>query len=122
MRKLCYLLLFTFGISFANNQPLENQNDPQVGDVLVINSPSGTEYNHISFPKLNIIAKRGKVANYKSVHGNHVIVKEVMSKSNGNTYVILEKKDNTKFFGFLKEVKANYDESLNAGEISIANQ
>ena len=122
MKKICILLFFAFGVSFANNNPLSNQNNPQVGDVLIINNPNGTEYNHISFPKLNIIAKRGKVANYKSVYGNHVVVKEVLTKSNGNTYVILEKKDNTSFFGFLNEVKADYEKSLNAGEISIVNQ
>ncbi|PKQ46565.1 hypothetical protein [Confluentibacter flavum] len=122
MRKICYLLFFVVGLSFANNNPLPNQNEPQVGDVLVINTPSGSEYNHIFFPKLNMIAKRGRVANYKSVHGNHVVVKEVITKSNGNTYVILEKKDNTQFFGFVKKVRANYEKSLNAGEISIANQ
>lgn len=122
MRKICYLLFFAFSLSFANNNPFPNQNEPQVGDVLVINTPSGSDYNHIFFPKLNIIAKKGRVANYKSVHGNHVVVKEVITNSNGNTYVILEKKDNTQFFGFVKKVKANYTKSLNAGEISIANQ
>ncbi|WP_100613024.1 hypothetical protein [Confluentibacter lentus] len=119
MKKICLLLLFAVSVSFANNNTFPNQNEPKVGDVLVINNPSGTEYNHISFPKLNMIAKRGKVANYKSVHGNHVVVKEVITKSNGNTYVVLEKKDNTQFFGFLKEVKANYTKSLNSGEISV---
>lgn len=118
MKKICLLLFLAFGVSFANNNPL-NQNNPQVGDVLVINA-SGSKYNHIDFPKLNIIAKRGKVANYKSVHGNEVVVKEVINEANGNTYVILEKKDNTKFFGFLNEVKANYEKSLNSGEISVA--
>lgn len=121
MKKLCLLLLFAFGISFANNNTFPNQNEPKVGDVLVINPTSNSKYNHISFPKLNFIAKRGKVANYKSVHGNHVVVKEVLTKSNGNTYVVLEKKDNSKFFGYLKEVKANYQKSLDAGEISVAN-
>lgn len=119
MKKICLLFFLAFGVSFANNNPLAKQNSPQVGDVLVIN-PSGSKYNHISFPKLNIIAKRGKVANYKSVHGNEVVVKEVITKNNGNTYVVLEKKDNTPFFGFLNEVKANYEKSLHAGEISIA--
>jgi|SRR5690606_13178054 len=118
MKKISFLLFLVFGLSFANNNTFPNQNEPKVGDVLVINNPSGTEYNHISFPKLNFIAKRGKVANYKSVYGNHVVVKEVLTKPNGNTYVVLEKKDNSKFFGYLKEVKANYAKSLNAGEIS----
>ena len=106
-------------VCFANNSSFPVQNDPKVGDVLMINNPSGTKFNHVAFPKLNFLAKRGKVANYKSVYGNHVVVKEVITKSNGNTYVVLEKKDNSKFFGYLKEVKANYTKSLNSGEISI---
>lgn len=118
MKKICYLLFFVFGISFASENPLNNQNQPQVGDVLVINGTSITKYNHVFFPKLNFIAKRGKVANYKSVHGNEVVVKEVKQKSNGETYVVLEKADNTKFFGFLQKVEANYHKSLNSGEIS----
>ena len=120
MNKICFLLLFACGVSFANNNMSQNQNNPKVGDVLIIN-PAGNDYNYIAFPKLNFIAKRGKVANYNSVHGNYVVVKEVINEPNGNTYVILEKKDNTKFFGFVKEVKANYEKSLNAGEISIVN-
>lgn len=119
MKKIALLMFLAFGVSFANNNVLPSQNNPQVGDILIIN-PAGSDYKHIAFPKLNFIAKRGKIANYKSVHGNHVVVKEVITESNGNTYVVLEKKDNTRFFGFLNEVKANYEKSLNAGEISIA--
>lgn len=119
MKKITFLLFFAFGVSFATNEVLPNQNNPQVGDVLIIN-PSGSDYKHIAFPKLNFIAKRGKIANYKSVHGNQVVVKEVINAANGNTYVILEKQDNTRFFGYLSEVKANYEKSLKAGEISIA--
>ena len=120
MKNLCYLLFFVFGVAFANDDTLQNNNQPQVGDVLVINKPTGSQFNYVFFPKLNFIAKKGKVANDKSVHGNHVVVKEVIAHPNGNTYVTLEKKDATKFFGFLKKVKANYHKSLNAGEVFVA--
>ena len=97
------------------------QDKPEVGDKLIINTPSGQSYNHVAFPKLNFIAKRGKIANYKSVIGNEVIVKEVISESNGNIYVVLVKEDGSKFFGFQTKVKANYKNAIDSGELSPAN-
>ena len=120
MKKICFVLLLTFGVSFANDSnPLNNnQNDPIVGDILVINATSNTNYNHIDFPKLNVIVKKGGLANYKSVHGNHVVVTDVKIKNDGNVYVTLEKKDKTKFFGFVKQVNADYHKSISSGELS----
>ncbi|WP_412560551.1 hypothetical protein [Winogradskyella sp. MIT101101] len=113
MKKLFFTLLF-FGFCFM----LSAQTEPKVGDELVINAQDGASYNYIKFPKLNILSKRGKVANYKSVHGNTVVVDEVITDKNNNTYVILKKKDGSKFFGFVSEVKANYDKSIAAGEMT----
>ena len=120
MKKFIYLLLFVVGFTFANNsKPLEiNQNDPKVGDVLIINSPSGNTYKHIDFPRLNIIAKRGGIGNYNSVNGNHVIIKEVINNENGITHIVIERKDKSKFFGFLRQVEADYAKSIATGEIS----
>lgn len=119
MKKLSFALLFVFGVSFANNTNPNTlpQSEPKVGDVLVVNATSNTKYNHVFFPKLNFIVKKGNLATYKPVHGTEVVVKDVENK-NGNTYVILEKKDNSKFFGYVKQVKANYSGSLNSGELS----
>lgn len=105
---------------FANNtNPTElKQNDPKIGDVLIINSTSNSKYNHINFPQLNTIVKRGKVANYKSVHGKRVVVKDVIKSNNGNTKIVIENEDNTKFFGFIKQVEADYDKSISSGELS----
>ncbi|MDO7171157.1 hypothetical protein [Mariniflexile sp. AS56] len=120
MRKIYYLLLLTVSFTFSNQlQALEmGQIEPKVGDVLVINSPNNNTYNHIDFPRLNTIVKRGGIANYKSVHGNHVVVKEVIKNEDGTTGIVLERQDNRKFFGFLKQVKANYTKSITAGELS----
>lgn len=120
MKKIYLLLLLVSGFTFANNtQPLESmQNNPKVGDVLVINSTSNIKYNHIDFPQLNIIAKKGNIANYKSVHGKRVVIKEVVNNENGHTKVLIENEDNSKFFGFLKQVEANYTKALSSGEMS----
>ncbi|WP_308992514.1 hypothetical protein QLS71_013775 [Mariniflexile litorale] len=120
MKKICYLLLLTVSFTFANNpKSFElKQNEPKVGDILIINAQTGSAYNHIDFPKLNFIVKRGGIANYNSVHGNHVVVKEVIVNENGMTQIVLERQDKSKFFGFLKQVEANFTKAIAAGEIS----
>lgn len=112
--KNVILTLFFLGFCFFASA----QTEPNIGDELVINEPTAVNYKYVKFPKLNILAKRGKVANYKSVYGDTVIVKEVMANEDGTIHVVLERKDGTKFFGYLKSVKANYNKSIEAGEIA----
>lgn len=95
------------------------QEQPKVGDVLTIDQPQNHDYKHIDFPKRNILVKRGKLANYKSVYNNVVIVDEVITNDNGSIEVILKKKDGTKFFGILNKVKANYMKAIEAKELTI---
>ncbi|WP_157206424.1 hypothetical protein [Mariniflexile maritimum] len=123
MKKIIFLLCAFTTFVFANNtKSIDSvQNEPQVGTVLIINATSNTTYNHIKFPKLNTIAKRGHLANYKSVHGKRVVVKEIIKNNQGLTHVLLEKEDKTKFFGFQKQVKANYTKAIAAGELLQAN-
>ncbi|MDO6595601.1 hypothetical protein Q4512_01670 [Oceanihabitans sp. 2_MG-2023] len=112
MKKLLCTISFicVFFISFANNQP-------KVGDTLIVKAPSGKFYNHISFPQLNILVKRGKLASYSSVIHNKVLVDEVITKDNNKTYVVLKKENGTKFFGFLTSVKASYEAAIASGEL-----
>ena len=63
---------------------------PKIGDQFVVNSPSGQYYNHVKFPKLNFLVKKGKLANYKDVEGNKVIVSDIETCKKGNTYLILK--------------------------------
>ena len=112
MKKLFFIPLF-FGFTIS----MSAQSAPKVGDELIIKSPTAQNFNHVSFPRLNILAKRGKVANYKSVYNNKVVVKDVITKDNGDTYVILNKKDGSKFFGYLKTIEANYSKAIRAKEI-----
>jgi len=94
------------------------QNEPTVGDELIVEAPSGESYNHISFPRLNILVKRGKLASYNPVIGNVIIVEEIVNKDNV-TYVIIKKKDGTKFFGLQSSAEANYEKALDSGELTI---
>ena len=41
-----------------------------------------------------------------------------MANEDCTIHVVLERKDGTKFFGYLKSVKANYNKSIEAGEIA----
>ncbi|TGV01021.1 hypothetical protein [Flavivirga rizhaonensis] len=113
MRNLIFAMLLLCFCFFANAQDI-----PKIGDELVINTPHSASYNHIDFPRLNFLVKKGKLANYKNVYGNKVIIKDVINEDNGITYVILEKKNGKKFFGFLSDVKANYNKSIESGELS----
>lgn len=119
MKKVCYLLFFTFSLAFAHNNLTLSNNDPQVGDVLIINKTNANGYKYIFFPKLNFIVKRGGLASYSIVEGNHAVINKVESDENGDTYVYLERRNGQKFFGCLKEVKADFKKALNSGEISI---
>ncbi|MEC3908698.1 hypothetical protein VOI54_16845 [Tamlana sp. 2201CG12-4] len=118
MKRLLYVLFLVYGMTFASaDTPITpNNTDPKIGDVLKIKTPKRVSFKHIDFPRLNFIVKRGSIASYKSVHEELVVVKEV-NDDNGDIHVILERKDGKKFFGYLKQVKANYTESIEAGEI-----
>jgi len=113
MKYLFFASVF-LGFSFL----LSAQSKPQIGDQLIIKEPTAQNFRYVKFPRLNILSKRGKVANYKSVYNNSVVVDKVITKGDDILYVILKKKDGTKFFGFLSKVKANYYKSLDIGELS----
>lgn len=113
MKKALITLVFICicVVSFAQSQP-------KVGDVLKVKTPSGQFYNHIDFPPLNILVKRGKLASYKPVIDTVVLVENVITK-NDKTYVVLKMKDGSKFFGFQATAEANYQRAIDAGELVV---
>lgn len=115
MKKVFLIVCFLSVCLFSNAQ-----DQPKVGDVLIVNEPSGQFYNHVSFPQLNILVKRGKIASYKPVYGNEVVIDEVVNNDNNKTYVVLKKKDGSKFFDIISKVKANYVKAINSGELSLS--
>ena len=98
------------------------QNQPKEGAVLLVKEPSGQFYNHVSFPQLNILVKRGKTASYKPVYNNRVVIEKVVATDNNKTYIVLKKKDGSKFFGLYTTVKANYVSAIEAGELVLVNE
>lgn len=115
MKKLFFTLVF-LGLCISTHA----QDQPKIGDILEINQPYGQQYQYVKLPKPNILKKRGVVDNYKSVYGNKVVVEDIKTKKNGTTYIILKKEDGSKFFGFLSTIKASYEKSIDAGELSIS--
>lgn len=90
----------------------------RVGEVLKIGIADTYEYSDVKFPKANFIIKKGEIVNYKKLVGTLVEVTEVKTNNNGNTVVILRKKNGEKFFGSFPEIRANYKEALASGELS----
>ncbi len=118
MKRLGIPFLFFFGLILTVNSQ-QQMTEPAIGDVLVINAPNGSTYNHVFLPKLNFMVKRGKIASYKSIFETRVVIKDLETK-NGSTYAILQKESGKKFFGYLSKVRANYTKALSSGELSIA--
>ncbi|REG87854.1 hypothetical protein [Winogradskyella sediminis] len=114
MKKLLFTLLcFTFFLTASAN------NEPKVGDVLTVKIPADQNFNHIEFPRANILIKRGVVTGYKSVNNETVVIDNIETKKNGSTVVTLKKKDGSKFFGILKNVKADYTKAIASGELLV---
>ncbi|WP_299530913.1 hypothetical protein [Ulvibacterium sp.] len=91
----------------------------EIGDVMSINVPENGNFEHIHFPRKNVIIKRGAIADMKSVHGNEVLVTNIKIKSNGNTVVTLKRKNGRKFFKHFPSVKADLENALTKGELKI---
>ncbi|MGB5821856.1 MAG: hypothetical protein WBG90_20400 [Saonia sp.] len=109
------VILFLFLVPNINAQ--DNSDLVTVGDILVINQPSGTDFKHIFFPKKNFVIKRGGIADMKSIYGKKVVVSNVKTKDNGSIEVILKPKDGRKFFKALPSVKADLKNALIQGEL-----
>ena len=60
--------IFLLALFFGCLNLIFAQNSPKVGDELKIKAPSSQTYNHIDFPKLNTLVKRGSLPNYKSIY------------------------------------------------------
>ncbi|MEM9142896.1 MAG: hypothetical protein AAGA86_07910 [Bacteroidota bacterium] len=118
MKTVLCSLVFALVAFSANAQ--SNSDLVQVGDYLIIGSSDNGNFDHIHFPKKNLIIKRGGIADMKSVYGKTVVITEINSNNNGATGVVLERKDGRKFFRHLKSVTADLENALADGELKQA--
>ena len=113
MKKgLLFVVFAIFALSLGQAQ------DVQVGDIYVIEKPSGNEFKHVMFPKKNLIMKRGGIADMDMVKNLEVEVVSVTYTMDNKTLVTLKRTDGGRFFKSLFSVKANLEEALSSGELS----
>lgn len=91
----------------------ENQMDWKPGEVYTINKSTNTPFEHLYFPKTNLIIKSGAIANYKLLDGMQVKIDEVYEDST----VKLSLVNGDRFFNKYYSVKANFKEALNSNEL-----
>ncbi|MFT5943435.1 MAG: hypothetical protein ACI9AV_002048 [Sediminicola sp.] len=114
--KALLLVLFLFS-SF--NYVLGQENDKVIskGTTYTLSEPMGHTYKYIDFPRRNIIIKRGAIADYNSLIGLEIVVKDLKKDKNGSTKAILERKDGRPFFRFFPTVEANLEKAIAVGEL-----
>ena len=116
MRKTTIVIAFLFSIGMLQAQ--ENPDIIEKGTVLTLGKVAASSYQHIDFPRKNIIIKRGAIANFNNLEGRKVVVEEV-SSLNGKTTVILKRKDGRNFFRFWPTVSSDIEMALLKGELKI---
>ncbi len=112
-------ILLAIFIFCSTNALMAQVNDNQIskGSIYRLSEPTGHTYKHIDFPRRNIIIKRGAIANYNSLVGMEIVVKELIKGSDGSTTAVLARKDGRPFFRFYPTVEANLEKALAIGEI-----
>lgn len=96
----------------------QEQSDLTTGDILFLGKPSsGNSYQHIDFPKKNIIIKRGGIANFNKLTGQKVVVHQIINVKDGSTLAILKKKNGKNFFRFFPKIQCHLNKALNSGEL-----
>ena len=112
--------LMICGLMSYQVNAINNDNNPEIGDRLLIQSPENTTYTALNMPKLNFVVKKGGVANYKSVQNTLVEVVKISKNKKGESVVTLQRVDGAKILGLKKSVSANYDQALQLGELKKA--
>jgi hypothetical protein len=115
MRLLIFTLFLIFSAQWMQAQ--DNPNEADIGDFLVLASDDGNAYQHVHFPKLNFILKAGGIGNWSSIRGTKVVVTDKYQNSQGETFVVLERADDLRFFKVIRSVSSSLDQALAKGEL-----
>lgn len=116
MRKSAILLACLFSIGMLQAQ--ENTDVVKKGTVLTLGTTTASGYQHIDFPRKNVIMKRGAIANFNNLEGRKVVVEDVRTE-NGTTEVVLKRKDGLNFFRFWPSAQASLDKAIASGELKL---
>jgi len=112
------ILLSLLFLSFSTSNTIA-QEQPKIGDILIVSENTGNIYKHIDFPRLNSVAKKTGLASYKSVHYIEVEITEIAENKHGKQYVNLKRVDGKSFFNLKKTVTANYQKAISSGELKV---
>ncbi|WP_339707270.1 hypothetical protein [uncultured Kriegella sp.] len=107
-------LVLSLVASFAMLNAQENEPIVKEGSVLTLGEPSVDGYQHIDFPRKNIILKRGAIANFNNLIGKKVVVKKMGTE---NSTALLERQNGQPFFRFYPKVSSDIEKALAAGEL-----
>ena len=109
--------MFLFCCCFLSYGQESSQNET-IGKVYVINSKSGSSYNHLYFPKPNFIMKKGGFADYDALLGKKIKVTKIVKEKESGTIVTFQLENGSKFFGTHKVINGNIEKALENGEIT----
>ncbi|MGB5437128.1 MAG: hypothetical protein WBM98_14630 [Maribacter sp.] len=118
MRKSAIMIAFLFSIGMLHAQ--DNSSVIEKGTVLTLGNVTASSYQHIDFPRKNIIIKRGAIADFNNLEGRKVFVEEIVT-ANGKTKVTLKRKDGRNFFRFWPTVTSDIEMALAKGELKMPN-
>ncbi|WP_378178039.1 hypothetical protein [Aquimarina sp. SS2-1] len=116
MKNLIIIAFLSFVTMNAQEAKTLSSETVAVGDIITLGTPSGQTYQHILFPRVNFIIKKGGTTNFKQLQGKKVVVtdKEVVE---GITKITIARKDGKKFLNSIANVKVNFDDAVTAKEI-----
>ncbi|WP_419212850.1 hypothetical protein ACNR9Q_01670 [Maribacter sp. X9] len=111
------MMFFTFLLINTNAFAQDNYGNLKAGDILSITKSSNMPFDHLYFPRPNLIIKRGAIANYKALDGMKVRIEEISE----DTTVKLTPLNGKKFFNRFPYVKANLEKALENNELKLLN-
>jgi len=112
-----YILIVLALFSLLGAQAQQDSKAPELGEILLLGTYDGMEYDHVHFPKLNFVLKRGGIGNWTSLPGTRVVVREKYQNSDGETFVVLERTDGLRFLKVIPSVTCSFQQALESGEL-----
>ncbi|WP_165748277.1 hypothetical protein [Cellulophaga sp. Z1A5H] len=89
------------------------------GTIVILTNINGEHYKHIDFPRKNFIIKRGALADFNSLAGTKLVIKEYKATKGTNQIALLSRQDDKPFFRFFSSVEANIEQAIESGELKM---
>jgi hypothetical protein len=121
--KKSILFLAALCLTLASTITAQEKYDDMVnvGDELLIGSPSDANYKFIAMPRKNFIIKKGGIANMNSIVNNKVVITRKTYGKNDEVVVTFKKANGGKFFNAYRTLKADLNGAISNGELRFKN-